>query len=258
MLNKIKRALGKLLYSPRVRIDGFGPLKRLGSEYGGWTFRADANLQGATIVSAGLGEDASFDVEFAKLFSSQVILVDPTPRSIVHYDALIARVGKPAAQSYVRGGNQPVESYALESVSSKQLVLEPKALWTEQTTLKFFMPADPRHVSHSITNYQNDYASDGAAIEVPSTTLKAVIEDHGIGRLQILKLDIEGAEISVLNHMLADHIKPVQLLIEFDELMLRTKKALARWKDMDRKLRDAGYRCGFFDGRSCFLYALPA
>ena len=37
----------------------------LGTDYGGWHF-VDLNLQGTTIISAGLGEDGSFDLEFAR------------------------------------------------------------------------------------------------------------------------------------------------------------------------------------------------
>lgn len=81
-------------------------LIKLGSKYGGWTFADVQNLQGSTIISGGLGEDASFDVEFAARFGARVVLVDPTPRSIRHFEELQASAGagrrlriRPAASS---------------------------------------------------------------------------------------------------------------------------------------------------------------
>jgi hypothetical protein len=53
------------------------------------------------------------------------------------------------------------------------LILEPFALWVENTKLKFFAPANPDHVSHSIVNYQNNYSRDTSNIEVAATTLEA-------------------------------------------------------------------------------------
>jgi hypothetical protein len=63
-------------------------LERLGTEYGGWTFIDEKKLYDSTIISAGLGEDASFDVEFAQKYNSRVIIVDPTPRAIQHFEEI--------------------------------------------------------------------------------------------------------------------------------------------------------------------------
>ena len=55
-------------------------LVRLGSVYGGWTFENKKNLYGSTILSCGLGEDASFDIEFANMYNAKIIIVDPIPK----------------------------------------------------------------------------------------------------------------------------------------------------------------------------------
>jgi FkbM family methyltransferase len=252
----VRKVVGRLFFAPKVKIEPVGPLSRLGSVYGGWTFVADPKLRGGTIVSAGLGEDASFDAEIARDLGVNVILVDPTPRAIMHYQAMVERFGQPREQKYVDGGRQPVAAYPLDGVSPTQLRLVERALWTEVATLKFYMPAAEEHVSHSLTNFQNDYRQDTPAIEVESTTLPDLLAEAGITELPMLKLDIEGAEIAVLGDMLDSGIRPRQLLIEFDELMTRTRHSLSRWQAMDRRLHEAGYRCGYFDKRSCFLYVL--
>jgi FkbM family methyltransferase len=258
LLEKLRRAATGLVYSPKVEIDDLGPLIRLGSEYGGWTLRDDPSLNSAVVVSGGLGEDASFDVELAKRFGATLIMVDPTPRAIAHYAALMEGLGRSRSQDYVPGGNQPVAAYPLDGVCAEQLVLVARALWTEEGTLKFFQPENPANVSHSISNFQNRYAGDTPAIEVESMTLAALMQQFGLAELPLLKLDIEGAEVEVLADMLDRRIHPAQLLVEFDELSLRTRRALTRWQAIDKRLRQAGYRCGYFDGRSCFLYALPS
>lgn len=56
-------------------------LVTLDSQYGARTFHDDGSLDGSTVFSAGPGEDASLDVEFAARFSARVVIVDPTPRA---------------------------------------------------------------------------------------------------------------------------------------------------------------------------------
>ena len=65
----------------------------LGTAYGGWSFVEEDNLKNCTIISAGLGEDASFDIEFASKYDARIIIVDPTPRAIKHYDEIINSLG---------------------------------------------------------------------------------------------------------------------------------------------------------------------
>jgi hypothetical protein len=48
------------------------------------------------------------------------------------------------------------------------------------------------------------------------------MEHQGHTHIDLLKLDIEGAEIVVINQMLDDNIYPTYILIEFD-LLLKNK-----------------------------------
>src|ERR1700732_601578 len=147
MLSRIKnRVLSRLArrkYAPDIAIDRAPGLVRLGSSYGGWTFEPSSDLQGSTILSCGLGEDASFDVDFASAFQARVIIVDPTPRAIAHFREIMTRAGQPAVTEYVKGGKQPTTAYDLHKVAADALVLEPSALWIENTRLKFYAPQNP-------------------------------------------------------------------------------------------------------------------
>lgn len=226
------------------------PLKRLGSHYGGWTFVEDPKLHGATIISAGLGEDASFDIEFARAYGARVVLVDPTPRAILHFDRIMKRLGNPQTKKYTRGGRQSVEAYDLRGLSSSNFVLVPKALWNCRTSLKFFAPADPAHVSHSINSAQSM-----RHIEVEAITTNDLLEQFRLAGddLQLIKLDIEGAEVEVIEDFLNRGIRPRQILVELNDLNL-PEGPLHRVDKLDRKLRECGYHCIYSDGEADVLY----
>ena len=114
-----------LLFSEEIK--GYD-LIYLGSEYGGWDFVDDKNLENCTIISAGLGEDASFDIEFANKYNAKVIIVDPTPRAIKHFNAIITSLGNASKTEYVVGGKQPINSYDLSNLKKDNFFLVKKAL----------------------------------------------------------------------------------------------------------------------------------
>jgi FkbM family methyltransferase len=251
---KIHRLMQWWVYTPKISVNKRLATVRLGSAYGGWRFVDRSDLSGATILSCGLGEDASFDVEFAARYRARVVLVDPTPRAIRHFDDIDARFGQAASCGYSDGGKQLVTSYDLSAINCENLVLVPKALWTENGNVRFYLPKNVDHVSHSIVNFQNDYSSETAYIDVQSITIDTLIADQALEHIALMKLDIEGAEIAVLADMLDKGIFPNQLLIEFDGLGKPSRRAKESYERTDRKLRDAGYDLVHFDGATNFLY----
>ena len=256
MLSMLQRAKAKALqrrYRPRIEVVPGESLRRLGSAYGGWTFEDRAELADGTIVSCGLGEDASFDVEIASAYGARLILVDPTPRAIAHFDAVVARLGSPAVRDYVAGGEQPVEAYDLTRLNRKSLELMPVALWIENTTLRFYEPENPEHVSHSITFQPEDGSR---YIEVPALTYDEVVARAGTEEIALLKLDIEGAETQVLAQVADWSVKPQQILVEFDVLRDPGEQSRGEVERIDRILRDAGFTCRHFDGDRNYLYVL--
>jgi hypothetical protein len=100
---------------------------------------------------------------------------------------------------------------------------------------------DPAHVSHSIVNFQNNYSTDTSYINVPATTIDKVLSEFGIDDLQLLKLDIEGAEIEVIVDMLSKGICPHQVLVEYDELLVPSKLSRARVELAHGALEQHGY-----------------
>lgn len=277
MLDNLKNRARKLPFFPHVRgifrrfrsggvrhplqntkADRSYPLNRLGTEYGGWTFVDDSRLYGSTIISAGLGEDASFDVEIAKRYGATIVVVDPTPRAITHFEEICANFGNDKSTNYVPGGKQPVSAYDLRQLDSAHFKLIPKALWNTASVLKFFSPDNPRHVSHSVVNFHHDYAQDTRHIEVDSITLDELLSQLPIDadELQLIKLDIEGAEIEVISDFLQKGIRPRQILVEFDELNAKSPIGLERVDFIHEMLTSCAYKCIWTDGKADFLYVL--
>ena len=228
----------------------------LGSHYGGWNFVDEDTLKGSTIISAGLGEDASFDIEFASKYNAKVIIIDPTPRAITHFNAITNSLGKQSTCNYSFDGCQPIESYDLSNVNQNNFSIITKALWNENTKLKFFEPNDPSYVSHSIINYQNKYSKNTKSIEVEAVTLASLLKDLNlkVSEISIMKLDIEGAEIEVLKSCVEEGILPRQILVEYDELSIPSEKAYNRVTEVDNLLKVNGYKLIKTDGQEDFLY----
>jgi FkbM family methyltransferase len=233
-------------------------LTYLGTEYGGWFFVDSQDLHGCTIISAGLGEDASFDVEFAQKYNAKIVIIDPTPRALNHFNEIIRNLGSPSSRAYSDGGKQPIEAYDLYGLSVENFSIIDKALWNEKTTLKFFKPNNPQSVSHSIVNFQNNYRTDTPYIEVETTTVPALINELGINNqdIPLFKLDIEGAAIEVISDCLENGFFPKQILVEFDELHKPSEKAFKRVDEIHSKLLSSGYELVKTDGLESFIYYL--
>ena len=218
-MNVIKRFYVRLFKFIISKLQKSSETKRLGTEYGGWSLIDFKELNNKTIISAGCGEDISFDIEFLNLYGGKIILVDPTPRSINHLEKVLNSVGNKKTKDYVDGGNQKIESYDLENIQTEQLIIKNYALFNEDgITVKFFPPKNPEHVSHSISNWQKGETNSNKSIEVETITVKKIMEDHKINELELIKLDIEGAENQVLPNLITNKIFPNQILVEFDEL----------------------------------------
>ena len=115
---------------------------------------------------------------------------------------------------------------------------------------------NPNHVSHSINNYQNNYAEDTKSIEVEAVTLDSLLVDLNLDKsdIPLIKLDIEGAEIEVIKRCIDVGIMPRQILVEFDELNVPSSKGFARVTEVDDLLRKNGYKLLKTDGQADFLY----
>jgi FkbM family methyltransferase len=252
-LFKVRRLIGTIPCLPVSRHSL--PLLKFGTEsYGGWTFVDSEELKHSTIVSCGLGEDASFEVEFASNYSARVVIVDPTPRAVVHFDLLLARIGEPSLTPYADSGKESPGAYDMRKIHISSFIFIKKAIWNSVTTLRFFEPKDPAHVSHSIVNFQNSYSVDSSFIEVDAVTISEVLKFAEIETMPLIKLDIEGAEIEVVLDLLSKSVFPRQILIEYDEMSVPSRQAARRISNAHVKLLSSRYSLIHWDGSCNFLY----
>jgi FkbM family methyltransferase len=208
MIHRIKKYV-KQLINPDLRYTILKvpyKLKKLGTAYGGWTIPADLLGKDAICYLAGAGEDISFDVSLARQIRCPVWIFDPTPRSRQHFDKVIeaAKTGRP----FYVNANEP---YDIDAASALLLHFIPVGLWDRTDTIRFFAPKDETHISHSISNLQNTSHFFEARVQ----RLSDIMRTHGHSHLDLLKLDIEGAEYEVLQSILEDKINIKILCVEF-------------------------------------------
>jgi FkbM family methyltransferase len=181
--------------------------------------------------------------EFETKYNCKIIVVDPTPRAIKHYDEIINNQGKAKSKSYVEGGKQSIHSYDLSNVNKDNFILISKALYDiDNKELKFFAPPNKKHVSYSLNNWQNNYYGTEDYIIIKTITVKSIQDKFNIENLEMIKLDIEGAATEVILSMLEHKIFPKQILVEFDELNKVTEISLRRFFDSHYKILSNDYK----------------
>ncbi len=183
-------------------------LVRLGSPDGGWWVPAGAVRPGAVAYCAGAGEDVSFDLELYRR-GLNVVTIDPTPRAAAH----VASV-RPDDERF-------------------QFV--PVGLWHEPAELTFYAPDDPSDVSHSALNLQRTDAARAFTARVD--TLAGIMAALGHDRVDLLKVDIEGAESLVLPALLRTGPHPPVVCFEYDQP--QSSRGLLR---LLRAFQAGGYR----------------
>ncbi len=76
----------------------------------------------------------------------------------------------------------------------------------------FFAPDNSNYVSHTILERKS---AQGHAISVEVWRLSTIMRELGHSRLDILKMDVKGAEYGVLEDIIQSDIKIGQILLEF-------------------------------------------
>ncbi len=214
-------------YVTGFRIHPRSDLERLGDAYGGWVVPRSLLNSDSVVYCVGCGENISFDLALIAEFGCTVHALDPTPRAV----------------EFVRQTAGHEARYRFESLG----------LWDESTTLRFYAPKDPKHVSHSLLNLQQT----STFIEVPVARLSEVLSRNHQRQVTLLKLDIEGAEYKVLQSVLDDSIPITVLCVEYDEFHHPLDRGYrARIRASIRQLQNRGYEIvDAYAGNYTFVHA---
>ena len=129
MIKKIINKINSIFFKFNPPFKTNNNLTKIGTIYGGYDIY-NQNLERPTILSCGLGEDASFDIDMINKFDAKVIILDPTPRSKVYFNKLKEKFGSSKETNYDESGNLNPSSYDLRKINSKNLIFIDKAIWS--------------------------------------------------------------------------------------------------------------------------------
>ena len=187
-MKQLKRNLKILLgREPNLRVTKKLPTEFHGSKYGGWAILRDSLAKDSTVISVGIGEDASFDLSLIKKYGCKILAFDPTPKSV---------------------------EWVEKNIKEPLFKLHKIALSHNDGYLRLFLPTNPNYVSASLVS-KNKTSSDSFNAE--AIRLKSLIGKFNIKTIDLLKMDIEGAEYDVIKDGLTSGalLSVKQLLIEF-------------------------------------------
>lgn len=171
----------------RAKIVERNDLQEIGTDYGGWVVPISPLNEHSICYCVGCGEDISFDTSLIARFDCDVYGFDPTPRAVEYVKSIV-------------GQNPKYHFYEV-------------GLWDKEDTLKFYAPKCPSHVSHSLLNLQQ--TEDYISVEVKR--LSCLMGELGHKKLDLLKIDIEGAEYKVIESIIEDGIDIKVICVEYDE-----------------------------------------
>lgn len=185
--------------------------KWYGNNYGGFYVHPELLNQDSIIYSLGIGEDISFDSAVIKKHNCFVFGFDPTPKSI----------------NWVK----------LNQVLPSKFLFYEYGIADRSGMVDFFLPKNIEHVSGSFVKQHN--VTDKQKISVEMKCWNDIVKNFGHKQIDLLKMDIEGAEYNVLDSILESSVPIKQILIEFHDRMfddgkLKTKNAI-------QKLKNKGY-----------------
>jgi FkbM family methyltransferase len=147
--------------------------------------RTDVLDARSIVYSCGVGRDISFDLEMIQRFGLRVRAFDPTPRSLEWLSA---------------------------QVVPSQFLLSAVGIADYDGVGEFVLRSDP-----DFDSYELGVSTEGAfdRVTLPVRRIASLMNSFGDGHLDLLKLDIEGAEYGVLADVLDSHIDVRQMLVEF-------------------------------------------
>ena len=175
-------------------------LKQLGIEpvscktsslYGGdhgWVVDESLLNKESVIYSVGVGSNIDFDLELINSFGATVHAFDPTPRSI----------------EWVKNQQLP-----------KHFIFHPFGLSAENGHMDFFPPSKASSTHFSPIDR---YGDTNNVVRAPVKDIDTIASELNHKEIDLLKMDIEGAEYEVIEALPKNRVAINQILIEFHHM----------------------------------------
>lgn len=179
-----------------------------------WRYVADGLDQNAVVYSLGVGDSIDFDLDVIRRFGLTVHAFDPTPY----------------AENWVR--QQPVPG---------SFIFHPWAAASEDGSLRLYRRVNTRGRSSAVMwTADRDAGDPNDFIDSPAYTLQSIMDRLGHDSVDLVKMDVEGAEFEILDGLADTIVLPRQLLVEFHHRFPGIGKQ--RTADAIARLREYGYR----------------
>lgn len=148
-----------------------------------WHIKEGAVAAKSFVISAGAGHDISFELQLVNKTGCQLILLDPSPT-----------------------GRTTVQKFGIP----RGMVFEPLALSDHDGTTSMAPPLNPIEGSWRVDTTE-------AGDTVGSTTIRHLMQRHGVKEVELLKIDIEGFEYRVLYDALRRRLPIKQVCVEIHQ-----------------------------------------
>ncbi len=184
-----------------------------GGVYGGKFLPGDLDMTESDVcISAGAGEDISFECELAGLYNCSIVITDPTPRAIAHYKKLCEMTEKGKKMSV---NNSKEMFYEVTKETLEKIVYCEYGLSGESKKKRFYYPENPEWVSCSeFTKEEGDFFI-ADCLSYVDFLQRCHINPKDV---KILKIDIEGSEYEVIKNIIDNNILPDILTFEVHKL----------------------------------------
>ncbi|MEK7950825.1 FkbM family methyltransferase [Luteolibacter soli] len=201
-------------------------LEDLGDSANGcnWTILTTDLNADSVIYSAGVGRDISFEHALANRFSATIQLIDPSPTGQA--------------------------TMSLAPNQRPEFIFHPVALAGKPGFLDLGEPSNPEEGSWmSMDGTVQSNNAHQAMIQVPCVTVSDLMKQLGHRSIDLLKIDIEGAEYAVLESLLEEKVPVRQIAVEFHNGILPGIPRSLTINLLFRLFRD-GYRLVYKGGNN--------
>ncbi|MFL2545963.1 MAG: FkbM family methyltransferase [Candidatus Rariloculaceae bacterium] len=203
----LRRITGQELWlRPDIRVHS--------AEESDWSISPEAIPAHGIVYSIGIGGSIDFDLDLIELYGLEIHAFDPTPATVKWLEASRPRQAFHFYPWAVTGSDGSITLYPRArrdgSASDVMYTMVPEAGTREN------------------------------GVEVPAYSVPTLMEKLGHDRIDLLKIDIEGAEYEVLDTLISSSVRPAQLLVEFHHRFSSIDKSMTA--DTVARLRAVGYR----------------
>ena len=161
------------------------PTEWFGSAYGGWVVYTRPMSSDSIVYSCGVGEDASFDLALISRFEMTIHAFDPTPKAV----------------DWVGAQDLP-----------PSFMFHPLGIASFDGAATFNAPPRPQDASYTLVQGRGNAT---VTVQADVRRVSTVMTQLGHDRIDLLKMDIEGAEYDVIEDLVASQLDIRQLLVEF-------------------------------------------